>query len=297
MALAEIQAAFEALAAQPTLLDEANFATRAEALDELEVHVLDRLDGLPTVGESAELSFLRKQASALKAQLQAADERLFGRLREGIRKGRYTPESLRAQLVAYIGPAAASWPNAATSYDSLDVLTNGLFPEPPELVESVAHEPEMVYYQKTPARVILELAAKITPQDVFYDLGSGLGQVPLLVHLLSGATTTGVEIEPGYCQHAQVCADSLGLTRVHFLCADARTVGYAVGTVFYLFTPFTGSILQQVLEQLRQLAQQKPLRIFSYGPSTEALVQQQWLQRLDAGERHLYQLVEFRSTP
>lgn len=293
MVLAEITTVLETLAAQPALFAEANFAARAEALDELEFHVFDRLGSLLATEASATASRLHRRAVALKAQLEALDQQLFAQLRADIRAGRYSPQGLRALLMIYAGPAESSAP-ATTRYDSLDVLTNGLFPEPAEQLEPSCSDPEMVYYQKTPARIILALAAKLTPQDTFYDLGSGLGQVPVLVHLLSSATARGIEIEPAYCRHAQACATSLRLPQVQFYCADARTANYADATAFYLFTPFTGRIMQQVLERLRQLAERKPLRIFSYGPSTEALQQQAWLQRV--GEQgHLYQLAEFWS--
>ena len=292
----EIKASLRALATQPGLFAEVNFASRAETLDELEFHILDRLDGLLAAGPSAALSRLRKQAVALQEMLEAIDRQLFRQLQAVIRARSYSPESLRALLEAYVGQATiSSGATEATSYDSLDVLTDGLFLEPDARVEVEAREPEMVPYQKTPARIVVELATKITPGDIFYDLGSGLGQVPMLVRLLSGATAKGVEIEPAYCHYAQACADALHLTRVHFLNADARTVDYADGSAFFLFTPFTGRILQSVLEQLRLVAQRKPIKLFSYGPGTQALGQQPWLQRLNPAANHLYQLAEFES--
>jgi hypothetical protein len=297
-AIAEIQQALEALAAEPALFIEANFANRAEALDELEFHILDRLDGLLPVAPTAKFLRVSRQAQELKEQLEAIDQQLFQRLRDLIRAGQHTPASLRASLTAYAGPSGlSSGPvvATATSYDSLDVLTNGLFAELDQPLETESREPDMVYYQKTPARIILELAAKLTEQDTLYDLGSGLGHVPVLVRLLSGATAWGVEIEPAYCRYAQSCAKTLQLTRVHFLNADARSADYAGATAFFLFTPFTGQILQQVLDQLRQLAQRTPLKVFSYGPGTLELAQQPWLHRLDPPESHLYQLAEFQS--
>lgn len=295
MVVSELTDALEGLEAQPALLVLENFASRAQALDELEFHVLDRLDGLLATAPSAALSCLRTRALALQTEFEALDDQLFQQLRATIRTGHYTPAGLRALLATYAGPASLDNYPAATSYDGLDVLTNGLFTKLAEPLEAAAREPGMVYYQKTPARIILELAAKLTSQDVFYDLGSGLGQVPLLVRLLSGATAIGVEIEPAYCRYAQVNADALRLTRVHFINADARSVSYADGSAFFLFTPFTGHLLQTVLNQLQQVAQQKPLRLFSYGPGTLALTQQPWLRRLDPPDSHLYQLTEFWS--
>jgi len=296
MVISEITTALEMLAAQPELFTEANFASRAEALDELEFHIIDRLDGLLATQPSAALGRLRQQAVALQSRLETLDTRLFEQLRAAIRAGQYTRASLWALLAACVEPASEGpAPLPATSYDSLDVFTNGLVMAPAPPLEAEAREPEMVYYQKTPARIIVELAAKITAQDVLYDLGSGLGHVPLLVRLLSDATTKGVEIEPTYCQHARACAEALRLTRVHFLAADARTVDYADGTAFFLFTPFTGRILQQVLSQLQQLALRKIFRLFSYGPVTPELAQQPWLLRVNPLASHPYQLAEFRA--
>lgn len=289
---AEITAVLAALQAQPELLEEAHFAARADALDELELYTLDGPDDL--AAESSATAELRRQALALQTRLEAVNQQLFRRLRAEIRAGLHTPAGLQELLLTYAGPPEAA-PDAAR-YDHLDALTNGLFPEPAAPLEPAeARDPEMVYYQKTPARVIFALAAKLTPADVLYDLGSGLGQVPLLAHLLSGAATRGIEIEPGYCRHARRCAEVLQLLQVHFQCADARQADFAAATAFYLFTPFTGGIMRQVLARLRELARRRPLRLFSYGPSTEVLRQQAWLQPV--GEKGaLYQLAEFRSS-
>ena len=63
----------------------------------------------------------------------------------------------------------------------------------------------MIYYQKTPARIIFELIkrADFQPGDVFYDLGSGFGQVTMLVNLLTSVVSKGVEFEPAYCKYAK----------------------------------------------------------------------------------------------
>src|SRR5580704_8458057 len=98
-------------------------------------------------------------------------------------------------------------------YDDLDVFVNewlgtGEMPEP-----TLERPAGMVEFYKTPARVVLELARRITvgEADVFYDLGAGLGQVVLLMHLLTGVEARGVEIEPAYCEYARRCAEGLGL--------------------------------------------------------------------------------------
>ena len=99
-------------------------------------------------------------------------------------------------------------------YDNLDLFINGLFTYRNLPVETKEREPGMIYYQKTPARIIFELVKKAAfqPGDVFYDLGSGLGQATMLVNLLASVISKGVEFEPAYCHYAKTCAAELNLT-------------------------------------------------------------------------------------
>jgi hypothetical protein len=293
----ELAARLDTLSTRAELFQEANFAARCETLDELEFPIIACLQDLTQSHPSPAVTRLVRQARALQRQLAALDQCLFYQLQGLIRTGQSTPATLRAILGGYAGQACCEDASTATEYDCLDALTDGLFLTPGPLRETLVPEPEMMYYQKTPARIIWELAAKVTAGDVFYDLGSGLGQVPMLVQLLSGATAKGVEIEPAYCRYAQACADELRLTRVEFLNADARAVDYTDGTVFFVFTSFTGRLMQQVLARLWQVAQQKPLKLFSYGPGTETIARQPWLRRLNPADSHRYQLAEFRSDP
>jgi SAM-dependent methyltransferase len=155
----------------------------------------------------------------------------------------------------------------------------------------------MVYYQPTPARIILELVEKanLTGKDVFYDLGSGLGQVPILVNLLSEAQAKGIEFEPAYCDYARACAAELNLSRVEFINVDARKADYSDGTVFFMYTPFEGSLLQEVLEKLRGESRKRMIKLFTYGPCTPQVSQQSWLECVDQNGNHIYKLGVFRS--
>jgi len=155
----------------------------------------------------------------------------------------------------------------------------------------------MVFYQQTTARIIFELVeeAHLTHDDVFYDLGSGLGHVPIIAHLLSGATTRGVEFEPAYCEYASACAAGLNLACVAFINEDARTSDYSSGTAFFMYTPFTGTILHDVLERLRREAQNRTIRIFTYGPLTPHVARQPWLERVHQHNNHIAALGIFRS--
>ncbi|NJO82116.1 MAG: hypothetical protein HC828_04465 [Blastochloris sp.] len=157
----------------------------------------------------------------------------------------------------------------------------------------------MVLYQQTPARIIFELVrrAKLGPQDVFYDLGSGIGHVATLVHLLSGARARGVEFEPAFCEYAQAGAGALGLTEVAFINQDVRYTDYAEGNIFFLYTPCEGAMLLDVLKRLRERAQSGPIRLATYGPCTSIIAQQDWLTAPSPAEPGNFRLAIFNSRP
>ena len=115
------------------------------------------------------------------------------------------------------------------------------------------------------------------------------------MHLLSGATARGVEFEPAFCEYAQACAAALGLTQVAFITADARRADYTEGNVFFMYTPFEGSMLREVLERLRELSRSGPIRLATYGSCTTIVAQQDWLSASNPAEPGSYRLAIFRS--
>ena len=121
-------------------------------------------------------------------------------------------------------------------------------------------------------------ASALSAADVLVDLGSGLGHVALLASMLTGVQGLGIEVEAAYVASAQECAQSLNLNRVRFIHEDARAADLSSGTVFYLYSPFTGSILADVLERLRKESTRRPIRICTLGPCTCTLAQEARLQ-------------------
>jgi hypothetical protein len=47
---------------------------------------------------------------------------------------------------------------------------------------------------------------------------------------------------------------------------------------FYLYSPFTGSILADVLERLRKESTRRPIKICTLGPCTCTVAQESWLR-------------------
>jgi SAM-dependent methyltransferase len=185
---------------------------------------------------------------------------LAPRLRQRIRNGLYTPLGLRK--------AFARCSDRSDGFDSLDLIVAPLLNDGEPGEPQVVLEKEMVPYQPTPARVVLELIERtqLGPQDLLCDLGSGLGHVCLLAALLTGCRARGVELEPSYCAYAARTAQALDLRGVDFICSDAREAPLEGATVYFLFTPFRGALLQQVVARLPRGA-----RIAAHGPCISEL--------------------------
>ena len=294
----EIRMSIEARERHTALYEETNFAARAETLDFLESEVLARIEGLLLRdGKSGDLTSLKQYAETVRTRLEAVDEGLFRRLRQNIASGSCTSTELRRRIEAYAGAGSGGGSQDGEGYDCLDALVNGLLlgegaPEAP-----TQRHPEMVFYQPTPARIVLELVDRsaFRQQDVFYDLGSGLGQVSILVHLLSGIRAKGVEVEPAYCDYARRCARGLNLSEVQFINADAREADYSDGTVFFMYSPFEGRMLERVLERLRHESEKRSLRLCTYGPCTQPVNRQSWLEPLDHNGNRADRLAMYRT--
>jgi len=152
-----------------------------------------------------------------------------------------------------------------------------------------------VPYQPTPARHIFDLIRRIslTDHDSLIDIGAGLGQVTLMASICTNAVCTGIELEPSYVESARQGAHSLNLKNANFIQADARLADLSRGTVFYLYTPFRGATLREVLNSLRQQATTREIRICTFGPCTGAVAEEPWLSAIGPVETD--RIAAFRS--
>jgi hypothetical protein len=276
----EILSGIEAIEKDEKLYQEKNFNLRSQAIDYIEFHIIDRIDALMGSTDVYDLMSLKQYAKKVKCHLEDVDARMFHQLRAKISQGGYKEELLMDLIDEHLDYNLSVFlQQDATGYDNLDMFLNGLLTNQEVPVETKDREPEMIFYQKTPARVILELIkkAEFKPHDVFFDLGSGLGQVAILVNLLTSVVSKGVEFEPAFCSYAKACAADLNLNDVDFINTDARYADYSLGTIFFMYTPFEGKMLQDVLKNLSGEAKKRKIRIFTYGPCTPEVAQQNWL--------------------
>jgi SAM-dependent methyltransferase len=122
-----------------------------------------------------------------------------------------------------------------------------------------------VPYLPCPVDTVLDAVqhAAVTRDDVFVDVGSGLGRAAFLAHLLTGAACIGIEIQPTLVAAARGRAAWLHLSRTRFIAGDAVDLVrfITIGTVFFLYCPFSGERLRRVLDDLEALARTRPIRI------------------------------------
>jgi hypothetical protein len=245
------------------LLESDNFARRVAIQDDLDRLFPDE----PLYPDSSRN--LIDRARALHLKLESANTELFASIRRQIQAGT-CPSEFSSILHTF------TIPPRGLAYDYLDDLISGVLQfQPPTEPLRPLHS-ESVFYQPTPARHIFHLisSAAITKADTLIDLGSGLGHVPLLASICTGASSIGIELDPAWIASAAKCANALNLRNVNFLAQDARQAD------LYLYTPFTGSTLQSVLNLLRTQASLSPIRIGTFGPCTLVLCEEIWLKPL-----------------
>ena len=176
---------------------------------------------------------------------RSADE-----VRQQIRAGTHDRLAFRAALLAVPTDTRDAW---------LDrVLGLGAPPaDGPELPRGC------VPYLPCAADALIEVVerAQVGPTDVVVDVGSGVGRATAFVHLLTGAAAVGIEIQSALVEAAREVARVVSpqITNVH---GDAvQLTGSTVGSVFFLYCPFSGERLHQLVAALEVIAQARPIRV------------------------------------
>jgi hypothetical protein len=250
---------------------------------------IDALDELDALLCGTDIALADERVRMLRERIEAANSELYESMRSEIRRGGRAEALLR--LLSDAGD-----PAAGLSYDYRDELVSGVLQlrEPDRADVPPGHE--MVFYQPTPVRHILQMIrmSGLEADDVLVDLGSGLGHVSLVATMLTGCVSHGIEVEAAYVDCARECAESMGLGRVTFVQEDARTADFSAGSVFHLYTPFTGTMLENVLERLRNESVSRWIRICTLGPCTAVVVEEPWLVARSKADAERIALFESR---
>ena len=138
----------------------------------------------------------------------------------------------------------------------------------------------LIGYHASAIEPIRRVAAEVSVDDVFIDLGCGAGKVVLTVAALTGARARGIEIQSVLVERARMVAARLEID-AEFVLGDARDAKLEDGTVFYLYLPFTGPVLDRVLERLRSIAETRPIVVCALGVDLERFT---WLRRRELDE-------------
>lgn len=122
------------------------------------------------------------------------------------------------------------------------------------------------------------LGAELGPNDVFVDLGAGLGKVTCLARLLTGCDARGIELQGSLVDRARALAAEQGIEAT-FVHGDVRECDLSAGTVFYLYAPFAKAVTAHVLEKLETVAAHRGIVVCALGMDLRA----PWLvpRRLD----------------
>jgi hypothetical protein len=290
MNLQGIEAGIGVLEQDERLDVETNIVLRKNALDHLE---FARAFALSHINTQA----LQERMALLRQRLLAIDTTLFTRFRTEIQQDHFTPDSLRAEFNQYTDYAPWKPEQPHIGPDGLDILVDGVLGYSGQFGRKAPTDPEMVHYEPTPARAILELIDKtrLNSNQVIYDLGSGIGRASILFTLLTGAQSKGIEIDPALTTFAQNVSHALRLNKVSFINLDAREADYSDGDMFFMFTPFLGNILQAVLGRLELLAQQRSITIGTFGRCTRYVAQEDWLKHVSGEVNNDFTLTVFQS--
>jgi hypothetical protein len=264
-----LQKLIEELEGDASLHEPSKLRQRIEALDRLDAF---NFEVSPPVADSTGAATYRC-AKALQAKLAAANLEVYEAIRRDIQQGHGSTSLLQWM------PKSGGVANGA-GYDYLDELIVGVLRFEETGAAIVQPTAEMVFYQPTPARHVFDLIGRtaLNERDVLVDLGSGLGHVALLTSICTRARSIGVELEPVYVDCARRSAETLNLKNVTFIQQDARAAKLTEGTVFYMYTPFTGHMLRAVLDSLQREGDRRDIRICTLGPCTATVADEDWLE-------------------
>jgi SAM-dependent methyltransferase len=113
-------------------------------------------------------------------------------------------------------------------------LTGSAFARPPS---EPARTPDVVYVP-TPEAVVDEMlrVAKVGPQDVLYDLGSGDGRIPITAARRFGTRGLGIDIDPQRVREARANAERAKVAdKVRFVEGDLFELDLSEATVITLY--------------------------------------------------------------
>ena len=124
----------------------------------------------------------------------------------------------------------------------------------PASAQQALRSPDVIFVP-TPQEVVdamLKLA-KVTKNDVVYDLGSGDGRIPITAAKTYGARGVGIDIDPVRIGEANANLKTSGVSGVRFLNQDLFTTDISEATVvtLYLLPSLNVKLLPKLRKELK----------------------------------------------
>jgi hypothetical protein len=174
------------------------------------------------------------------------------RIRASVERRQHDPHAFRASLLDVPPSDRDEWLNLVLGLGELPDddprLPSGCVPYLPSSVESLLRVVER---------------ASIRADDVFVDVGAGVGRAGAFVHLVTGASVIGVEIQPRLVAASRELAARLGISRWTCVEGDAAEVASSLtaGSIFFLYCPFGGERLTKLMASLEAIARTRTIRV------------------------------------
>ena len=113
-----------------------------------------------------------------------------------------------------------------------------------------------VIFVPTPQEVVDAMLkmAKVTKNDVIYDLGSGDGRIPITAAKVYGVRAIGIDIDPVRVSEANAAAKAAGVTdKVRFLNQDlfATDISEATVVTLYLLPSLNLKLIPKFMKELK----------------------------------------------
>jgi precorrin-6B methylase 2 len=128
-----------------------------------------------------------------------------------------------------------------------------------------ARHKDSVIYQGADYWNIRRVIHTLQPQenDVFYDIGCGMGRCLCMFARLPLRSVVGIELDPLLVETARSNATRLRgkRTPIEIRCQDAATADYSAGTIYFLYFPFGTETMRDVLESIKRSIDENPRRV------------------------------------
>lgn len=128
---------------------------------------------------------------------------------------------------------------------------------------------------------------RLDPDDVFCDLGCGMGRILCVMARSNISKCIGIELHEDLCEIARANALRLRGRKapIEVVCADAAVADLSEGTIYFMYNPFGAHTLRDVLENIKKSLQEFPrsVKIVYYNSVHESVFQScDWLEKFES---------------